>query len=71
MVFSNVSISLPKYRSDYPILCSSGFLDNFILAEELFGKALRSFEICVLVDNNLCRKLFSTLESPTCRWKVT
>ena len=39
--------------------------DNFILAEELFAKALPSFEACVLVDSNLCRKLFSSLESPT------
>ena len=28
-------------------------------------KALRSFETCVLVNNNLCVKLFSSLESPT------
>ena len=27
-------------------------------------KALRSFETCVLVNNNLCEKLFSSLESP-------
>ena len=36
-----------------------------ILAEELFTKALRGFETCVLVNNNLCGKLFSSLESPT------
>ena len=36
-----------------------------LLAEELFAYALRSFETCVLVNNNLCRKLFSSLESPT------
>ena len=48
--------------------------DNFILAEELFAKALRSFETCVLVNNNLCGKLFSSLEFPTTfdeRFKVT
>ena len=39
--------------------------DNFILAEELFSKALRSFDICVLVNINLCGKLFWSLESPT------
>ena len=50
--------------SDCPILCNSIF-DNFILAEELFPKGLRSFETYVLVNNNLCRKLFSSLESPT------
>ena len=39
--------------------------DNFILAEELFAKALWSFETCALVKNNLYSKLFSSLESPT------
>ena len=39
--------------------------DNSILAEELFTKALQTFEICVLVNKNLCGKLFSSLESPT------
>ena len=36
-----------------------------MLAEELFAKALRSFETCVLVNNNLCGKLFSSLELST------
>ena len=35
------------------------------MAEELFLKALWSFKTCVLVNNNLHRKLFSWLESPT------
>ena len=35
------------------------------LAEELFAKALRSFEICVLVNKKICGKLFSLLEPPT------
>ena len=55
------------------ILCNSVF-DNFISAEEVFAKALRSFETCVLVNNNLCGKLFSSLEFPTIfgeRFKVT
>ena len=34
-------------------------------AEELLAKTLRSFENCVLVDNNLCGKLFSSLELPS------
>ena len=38
--------------------------DNYILAEELFEKALRSLETCMLVNNNLSGKLFSSLESP-------
>ena len=36
----------------------------FILVDKTFAKALRSFETCVLVSNNLCGKLFSLLESP-------
>ena len=63
-VFSNGLKSLPKNSPDCPILCKWVF-DNFILAEELFAKALASFETCVLVNNKLCRKLFSSLESPT------
>ena len=63
-VFSNDPKSLPKNHSDCPILCNWAF-DKFILAEELFAKALLSFETCVLVNENFCRKLFSSLESPT------
>ena len=36
-----------------------------MLVEELLAKALRDLEICVLVDNNICRKLFAALEPPT------
>ena len=61
--FNNGSKSLPKNSPDCPILCNWVF-NNFILAEELFSKALRSFETYVLVNNNLCGKLFSLLESP-------
>ena len=39
--------------------------DNFILAEQLFAKAFQSFATCVLVNNNLCGKITSSLESPT------
>ena len=45
-----------------------------LLADQPFAKALRFFETCVLVNNNLCGKLFSSLESPTTfdeRFKVT
>ena len=48
--------------------------DNFILSDELFAKVLRSLETRVLVNNNLCGKLFSPFESPTTfgkRFKVT
>ena len=38
--------------------------ENFILADEPFAKALRIFETCALVNNNLCGKLVSSLEFP-------
>ena len=63
----------PKNRPDCPFFCNRVF-DKFILAEELFSKALQSLDTCVLVNNNLCEKLFSSLESPTIfheRFKVT
>ena len=50
-----------KNTPDSPILCNWVF-DNFILADELFGEVLRSFETCVLVNSNLCGKLFSSLD---------
>ena len=53
-----------KIPPDCPILCNLVF-DNFILAYELFAKALRSFKTCVLVNNSICGKLFSSLESST------
>ena len=61
-VFSNGPKSLPKNSPNYPILCNWVF-DNSILTEELFAKALKSFETCELVNNNLCEWLFSSLES--------
>ena len=55
-VLSNGLKSLPKNPPDYHILCNWIF-EDFKLAQELFPKAL--------VSNNLCRKFFSSLESPT------
>ena len=63
-VFSNDPKSLPTNPPDCPNLCNWVF-NNFILDEELFAKALRSHETCVLVNNNSWGKLFSSLESPT------
>ena len=63
LVFSNGSKNVPKNLPDFPILCN-WFFDNFILAEKLFAKAFRSFETCILVNNNLCEQLFSSLEAP-------
>ena len=62
--FSNGPKSLPRNPTDFPILHNWVF-DNFSLAEDLFAKALRNFETCVLVNNNLYGKLFSSLELPT------
>ena len=49
--FSNGPKNLTKNPLDCPILCNWVF-DHFILTEELFAKALQSFETCVLVNNN-------------------
>ena len=38
------------------------FFDNFILADELFPKALRSLKTCLLVSNNLWGKLYLLLD---------
>ena len=54
-VFSNGPKSLHKNIPDCPIL-SNWVFDNFLLAEEPFAKVFRSFETCVLVNNNLCGK---------------
>ena len=69
LVFSYGPKSLPKDSLNCPILCIWVF-DNFILAEKLFGKALWILETCVLVNNNLCRKLFSSSESPKSFTKI-
>ena len=56
--------SLPRKTRD-SLVSSNWAFDNFLLTEELFAKALGSFETCALVNNNLWGKLFSSLESPT------
>ena len=61
-VFGNSSPS-PKNPSDFPISCNWVF-DCFMFADETFVKAYQSFETCVLVNNNLCGNLFSSLELP-------
>ena len=45
-----------------------------MLGDEPFAKSLQFFETCVSVNNNLCRKLVSSLEFPIKldeRFKVT
>ena len=54
-----------KFQTYFNTTLCKGVFDNFILVDEPFAKALQSFKICVLVNKNLCRKLFSALESPT------
>ena len=59
--------------SNYTIL-ESWVFDNFVLADELFAKALQGLETYVSVDNNLRGKLVSSLELPITfdeRFKVT
>ena len=56
-VFNDGPKSLPKNPHDRPNLWNWVF-DNFVLVDEPFENALRSFETCVLVNNNLCGKLF-------------
>ena len=53
-----------KSQVNFTILDNWVF-ENFILAVEPFSKTLRIFEIYVLVNNDLCEKLASLLESPT------
>ena len=61
--FSNGPKSLPKNHLDCPIISKWGF-DNSILAEETFAKHLQSLGTCLLINNNLCGKLVSSLELP-------
>ena len=59
-VFSNGPKNLPKNPSDCMILDNCIF-GKFILAEELFAKALRSFEAnnnLIITNNNLCKNHF-------------
>ena len=56
-VFSHGPKGLTKISPDCHILYNWVF-DTFILPDEPFAKALQSFKICVLVNNNLCGKYF-------------
>ena len=71
--FRNGPRSLTRNPLHCPILYKWDF-DDLILVGELFAEALRSRETCVLVNNNLCGKLYSSLELPIIfdeRFKVT
>ena len=58
----------PRSLSRNPLYCTileNWAFDSLILANESFPNALWSFKTYVSVNNNLCGKLFSSLESPT------
>ena len=59
--FNNGWRSPLKNSSNYTIL-NNRIFDNFILADYLFVKAFQSL---VSVNDNLCGKLVSSVESPT------
>ena len=59
----NSSDGLTINPPNYTIL-NNGVFENFVLANEAFAKALRIFETCLSVNNNLCGKLVSSLELP-------
>ena len=44
---------------------------NFILTDQLFGKASQSIKTCVSVNNKLCRRLVPSLKSPITLDQVT
>ena len=67
-VLSNGPNDLPKNPPNCPILYN-WFFYNFRLADELFTKALRSLETSVLVNNDICTKVLSSLESQPTTWK--
>ena len=60
-MFRNSLISLPGGSPDCIIL-DSLFFDNFILANKLYTKSLKSLEACILVNNSLSGELLLSLE---------
>ena len=55
--------NLPRNPPDCTIL-DRWIFGNFISADELFAKALRSFATCLSKINSLYEKLVSSLDSP-------
>ena len=55
-VFNNGPRSLLKNPHDCNVLDSRVF-DNLIITDKLLSKTLHRFATCILVSNNLCRKL--------------
>ena len=52
----------PRINSLNSSVLDKWVFENFLSADELFVKSIRIFETCVLVFNNLCGKLVSSLE---------
>ena len=64
-LFKNITTSiLINTNPPYCTIFEISVFDNFVLADGLFAKALRSLDTCASVNNNLCGKLASSLESP-------
>ena len=56
------------------IILDNWVLGNFTLVDEVVAKASGRIKTCVLVNNNLCQKLVSSLELPITfheRFKIT
>ena len=60
-LFSNGQRSLPRNPPDCAIL-DNWVVDSLILAHELYVNSLRRFATCLSANNDLCRKLVSSLE---------
>ena len=59
----HISIEVNRNYPDCTTILDNWSFENFILGDEPFANALRIFENCVSINNNLCRKLVS-LEFP-------
>ena len=55
-----VNIDPPNY-----ITLDNWVFESFALVDKPFTKALKIFETCILVNNNLCGKIISLLDLPT------
>ena len=53
-----------EFHLEILLIVDSWVFDNAILADELFIKALQTLETFLPVNNSLCKKLASPLESP-------
>ena len=65
VTYSLLNQSICLSRKSFPPGCmilSNWAFENFMLADEPFAKALRIFETCVSVNDNLCGKSVSSLE---------